>query len=540
MAKLYNKFSWKKYHRWFGLVLSVFMLVFCVSGIILNHRQLISGCEVSRSLLPFCYHIRNFNNGIIKGSVRVSGEGTASALGHDSLLVYGCGGVWLTDSRMATWRDFNTGLPESLDERNVRNMVRAKDGSLWCAALRDVYRSEGNQRWQKMALAGNDERIMDVTLNRDSTKVIVLTRSKVFEMSLDGHQMYSRIISAPKGYEPKTTLFKIVWHLHSGEFFGLPGKLVVDAIAIVLIVLSVTGIVLFILPYRIRRWKRMKNSAGAEVLGDTVQRAKERMQRLGKQMVWHQKWHNKIGYATIILTLWIAITGMCLRPPLMVPLVLSHVSEQVGKDGNVWQDKLRAIRWDEVLHAWLVSTSDGFLQVDENFSKQPVLLTAEDCPKLSPMGVTVWENDGKGGWIVGSFRGLYRWMPSERKVLDYFTSKPSVEHSLIPISDHLICGYSEDFFDGKPLVFDFAKGMDVNEVLEDAKGMDVSMPKMLSEVKMPLWNVALELHVGRCYAPFLGPLSDLFVFISGLLILLVLLSGYIILHRRRKKRNLSC
>ena len=59
-------FTWKKYHRWFGLVLSVFMLVFCVSGIILNHRQLFAGCEVSRSLMPSAYHIKNFNNGIIK------------------------------------------------------------------------------------------------------------------------------------------------------------------------------------------------------------------------------------------------------------------------------------------------------------------------------------------------------------------------------------------------------------------------------------------------------------------------------------------
>jgi hypothetical protein len=54
-----KRFTWKKYHRWFGLVLSVFMLVFCVSGIILNHRQLFAGCEVSRSLMPSAYHIKN-------------------------------------------------------------------------------------------------------------------------------------------------------------------------------------------------------------------------------------------------------------------------------------------------------------------------------------------------------------------------------------------------------------------------------------------------------------------------------------------------
>ena len=584
MTKLYSKFSWKKYHRWFGLVLSVFMLVFCVSGIILNHRTLFSGCEVSRSLLPSSYHIKNFNNGIIKGTVRIPGADSASIHEKETVLAYGCGGVWLTDTHMSAWREFNAGLPESIDERNIRNVVRAKDGSLWCAALHDVYRYDGwkgkevkdvkeGEQWQKVTLAGNDERIMDVTLNRDSTKVVALTRSKIYEIPVgyslmtsqsqqsssvqsqsnsvqsQSSSVQSRIIPAPKGYEPKTTLFKIVWHLHSGELFGLPGKLVVDAIAVVLIVLSLTGIVLFILPYRIRRWKKMKNAAGAAALGDTVQRAKERMLRLGKQMVWHQKWHNKIGYLTIVLTLWIAITGMCLRPPLMVPLVLNHVPEEVGEDGNVWQDKLRAIRWDEAHECWLVSTSDGFLMVDEACKQAPVLLAVDECPKLSPMGVTVFEKDGKGGWIVGSFRGMYRWLPmssgyqpmsSGYQVLGYFTNKPSIETSMIPISDDLICGYSADFFDGKPLVFDFAKGV------EDSKGMSmsgyateiapiVSMPEMLSEVKMSLWNVALELHVGRCYAPFLGPLSNLFVFVSGLLITLVLLSGYIILHRRKQK-----
>ena len=69
-------------------------------------------------------------------------------------------------------------------------------------------------------------------------------------------------------------------------------------------------------------------------------------------------------------------------------------------------------------------------------------------------------------------------------------------------------------------------------------GKTTSTPEVLSAIPMLLWNVALELHVGRCYSPLLGPLSDLFVFLSGLLITLVLLSGYIILHRRKKSSKL--
>ena len=608
MARLKYNFTWKKYHRWFGLVLSVFMLVFCVSGIILNHREAFSGCEVSRKWLPASYHIKNFNNGVVKGTVvknqKTASDSTEQSLAveknpsvhanssesPDSVLVYGCAGVFLTDSRLSTWQDFNAGLPESIDERNVRHVVKAKDGSLWCAALRDVYRyDENSHRWKKVELPGNEERIMDVALGKNSIQVVALTRSRIFEITpiasnidvsespsslassakggvsekspdifekksggfsekvgtfLGKYRVEAKIIPAPKNYEPKTTLFKLVWHLHSGEFFGLPGKLVVDAIALVLIVLSITGISLFILPYGIRRAKKVK-SEERRVKNSLA--AKARMKRLGKQFAWNMKWHNKIGYVTIVLTLWIAITGMCLRPPLMVPLVLSKLPQTVGEDGNVWQDKLRAIRWDAVQGDWLVSTSEGFLRVDEDFSQAPKMLPDDECPKLSPMGVTVWESDGKGGWIVGSFRGIYRWNPvnhSLNQILDYFTGKPSEETSMIPISDNLVCGYSEDFLGGKPLVFDFAKGV------EDAKGQAValcndepktsrneeSMSDLICETApMSLWNVALELHVGRCYSPFLGPLSDLFVFLSGLLITLVLLSGYIISHRRRKK-----
>lgn len=572
MARLKYNFTWKKYHRWFGLVLSVFMLVFCVSGIILNHREAFSGCEVSRKWLPASYHIKNFNNGVVKGTVvKNSGSLAISEGFSDSILVYGCAGVFLTDYQLSTWQDFNAGLPKSIDERNVRHLVQARDGSLWCAALRDVYRYDENaQQWKKVELPGNEERIMDVALGKNSIQVVALTRSRIFEITpiasnidvsespsslassakggvsekspdifekkLGGfsekvgtfwgkYRVEAKIIPAPKNYEPKTTLFKLVWHLHSGEFFGLPGKLVVDAIALVLIVLSITGILLFILPYGIRRAKKLA--------------AKARMKRLGKQFAWNMKWHNKIGYVTIVLTLWIAITGMCLRPPLMVPLVLSKLPQAVGEDGNVWQDKLRAIRWDAVQGDWLVSTSEGFLRVDEDFSQAPKMLPDDECPKLSPMGVTVWESDGKGGWIVGSFRGIYRWNPVNHKsqILDYFTNEPCVETSMIPISDNLICGYSEDLFDREPMVFDFAKGV------EDAKGQvinildekDVMSDLICETAPMSLWNVALELHVGRCYSPFLGPLSDLFVFLSGLLITLVLLSGYIISHRRRKK-----
>lgn len=530
-----KRFTWKKYHRWFGLVLSVFMLVFCVSGIILNHRQLFAGCEVSRSLMPSAYHIKNFNNGIIKGSIKINHR--ISKTPSDSILAYGYGGIWLTDAEMKSWKDFNKGLPKNVDGRNIRNIVQTKNGEIWCAAMMDVYRFDGKE-WKMFPLADNEERIADITLTKDSTSIIAMTRSAVYEISgkktnaanekrdaiSEKANVTRKIIGQPEGFIPEVTLFKTVWNLHSGAFFGLAGRLVVDAIAIVLIILSITGIILFILPYRIRRQKRLQ--------------ARESMLKLGKQMVFNAKWHNKLGYATIILTLWLAITGMCLRPPLMIPLAMNKTTEKV-KDGNVWHDKLRAIRWDAAEGNWLVSTSEGFLRVDEHFCQKPILLDKKQSPKISPMGVNVFESDGKGGWLIGSFSGMFRWNPEKNLIVDYFTGEANQGKSMIPISSHLVSGYSKDFFYGKEVIFDYSKGANLGETenLRNAepKSFPASTPEVLSATPMSLWNVALELHVGRCYSPFLGPLSDLFVFISGLLITLVLLSGYIILHRRKKK-----
>lgn len=39
-----KKGTWRKQHKWLGIGLSFFMLMFCVSGILLNHRSH-QGCE---------------------------------------------------------------------------------------------------------------------------------------------------------------------------------------------------------------------------------------------------------------------------------------------------------------------------------------------------------------------------------------------------------------------------------------------------------------------------------------------------------------
>lgn len=487
--------NWKSFHKWAGLVLTVFLLLFCVSGIILNHREFFAPYSVSRSLLPSAYHIENYNNGLIKGTI-VTTEG--------KLLAYGNSGVWLTDSAFSRFTDFNAGLPAGADFRNIRNIAEGPDGTLWCAAQFGLYHYE-NGKWQEAELPGNRERLADVAIDSSDGTVVALTRSNAYLGGKDGFKRQN--LASPTGFSHKVTLFKTVWQLHSGELFGTAGRIAVDLTALVIIFLCVTGVILFILPYSIRR------------------SARERIQAKARRMKWNLKWHNRTGYWTIVLTLVIATTGMCLRPPLMIPLALTRTAPIPGTaldNPNPWHDRLRAIREDSFGNCWLLSTSEGFYRVAKDFEGEPEKI--EHAPAVSPMGVNVLRQEPDGTWLVGSFSGIYRWDLTNGLVTDYYTGRPvEGKHRGRPVSDHLVAGFSGDLACG-PAVFDYSEGA-------PALG---PTPPALSRQPMSLWNFALELHVGRCYSPFLGPLSELFVLISGLLLTLVLVSGLII-HKRYTK-----
>lgn len=167
--------------------------------------------------MPSAYHIKNFNNGIIKGSTKINHR--ISKTPSDSILAYGYGGVWLTDAEMKTWKDFNKGLPKNVDGRNIRNMVQTKNGEIWCAAMMDVYRFDGKE-WKMFPLADNEERIADITLTKDSTSIIAMTRSAVYEISgkktdaanekrdaiSEKTNVTRKIIGQPEGFVPEVTL----------------------------------------------------------------------------------------------------------------------------------------------------------------------------------------------------------------------------------------------------------------------------------------------------------------------------------------------
>lgn len=232
-----------------------------------------------------------------------------------------------------------------------------------------------------------------------------MTRSSIYRQYED--LLFERMDLPPsKVRDSKVSLFKSIWLLHSGELFGLAGRIVVDIIAVIISFLCLSGIILFILPHSMSR--TMKSAAKTAV------------------MKWNLKWHNKIGYYTLLLTVLIAFSGMCLRPPLLIPFVMVKTQPLPGSSldsDNMWHDKLRGIIFDDYSDRWIVGTSEGFFSVDKDFSGYSEPFLADKRPPVSPMGLTVFMKENRDTMLVGSFSGLYRWNIADGGIVDYMSGE---------------------------------------------------------------------------------------------------------------------
>jgi len=421
--------------------------------------------------LPTAYRYDNYNNGLVRGTF---------ALPDSSTLIYGNAGIFRLDGKEAT--DFNAGFPLGADFRNIRQVVPGSDSALYAAARFGLFRLDGNDRWQHVDIP-LAEQITDLAVRGDS--MLLLTRSEAF-LSNNGTN-WAKIPLPDPPVRPKRSLFRTIFHIHSGEVLGLPGKILVDILGITLIALCISG---YIIPFR-RSFRE---------LGKSVAR-------------FSSTWHRRIGISSVFILMFLVITGMMLRPPLLIAIAQLKIDQPAD---NTWYDALRAIRFDTERGDWLLSTSDGFYSVSPDFST--IEKTAQQ-PPVSIMGINAFEYDtARKEWIVGSFSGLYRWDRSASAVTDYYTGEVAPEKAGAPFGQAPIAGW----FDGPVQYYSGAESPDVP-----------TMPASLADGPMSLYQLALEVHTGRIFT-MLGEVTAFYIFLAGALIFYLLLSGHRILPHRRK------
>lgn len=500
--------GWRRLHKWPGILLALIVILYVLSGIILNHRGWVSSIEVDRNWLPESYQYQDWNLAALRSSVVEN---------DNSILVYGNIGVWQTDSTYSTFRSYNDGFGKGIDRRKVETMLVDHSGKKWAGTLFGLYSREPNQEeWQPVDLNIDERRIVDLLEHRGS--VVALTRSHVLVEQANG-KFRAIELSRADGQKNRASLFKTLWMLHSGELFGNVGKIVVDLLGIVLLILSITGLLHFIFP-KLIRYKRKKG-------GNTKKAAQSFRTNL--------KWHNLLGWICFPFLVVMVITGMFLRPPLLIPIAHTKVDKipftHIDQP-NPWYDLLRRIAWDDQSQRFLLSTSEGFYWVDENFEESPVSCAVQ--PPVSVMGCNVLYNQQPNTFIIGSFNGLYAWQTELGQIYDVGKQQmwQPTPRSGPPISEHMISGMMKGA-DKKMIVFDYNRGA---TFLNGEKALPAMPKEVVEQSPMSLWNLALEVHTGRIFEPILGMLYLLYIPLTGLTIALILLSGFMIWWRRYRKR----
>lgn len=477
--------NWRRQHKWSGIAAAVLLLIFCVSGVVLNHRDLVGDFEISRRWLPPAYAFDKWNGGLLRGTLSYG----------DSVLIYGVNGVFLSDSAASHVKDFNHGLPEGADLRQIRRVAYGTRG-YHALTPTGLYRLNDKERWEEVSLpVEGHERLSDLSVKGDS--LIVAGRSYIYLSPSPSSPFVKLALGASNDNDGKVSLLRTVWMLHSGELFGTPGKLMVDFLAILMMVLALTGVAIWLMPKYMQRKVRT---------GGVLRRSP----RLMKPMM---KYHKIIGSLSVFFLVIVAVTGWCLRPPVMIPLAINRTHPVPGSSmdtGNPWEDKLRMLRYDVTDGDWLLSTSDGFYSMtDLNAEPKKV----EAAPPVSVMGLNVMDQGDDGQWLCGSFSGMFLWDRSSGKAHDFFTGEETEGKAGPPFGKYAVSGYSREF----------------NTIVEYNDGTSaISQPDDLRYLPMSLWNVALEAHSGRL---FIGQIATyVFIFIAGLVVVWCLYSGWKVRH----------
>jgi len=498
----------KKYHKWLGVIVTLFIVMFALSGIVLNHREALSGVDVSRKLMPQQYEYKNWNNAGVKATHKIN---------NDSILIYGNIGVWLTDSAFSHFTDFNSGFPKGIDNRKICQILQTRKGDLFAATFFGFYQYNfGAKKWELHKLPVSEKRVVDLMEKQDT--LFVLTRS--FLLTTTDYKHFTQVkIPAPEGYDNKIGLFKTLWVIHSGEIYGHAGKILVDLVGVIFIFLSITGLIFFINGYRIKRRRKYSKE----------------FYKIRRINAWNLKWHNKLGWITILFLLITTLTGMFLRPPLLIAVGNSKVNKIPHTElatPNPWFDILRRIAYDEENHRFIIATMDGFYYSDDDFHSQLKLFKYQ--PPASIMGVTVLKKYNSKSWLVGSFYGLFIWYPENGFVYDYIKKMPYVppKDNGRPIGDFKITGYTADYF-GKEIVFEYNYGA-IN-ISDDT--LFCSMPSQIQKQPISLWNVALEVHTGRIFQSVIGGFYILIVPLVGLAALFIIISGFIVWFKNHRTKE---
>lgn len=330
-------------HKVLGLGLILFLIWMSLSGVLLNHPDLIAGVSVPRWLVPSQYHPHNWNrSGIISAVFPASEPGTAYLAGNL--------GVYRGRHGRVSAQPLRDGLPDSDYYRKTRQLfllqtpagetlLAATAGGLFRRALTD-------EAWEQVPLGAHREDVRKIL--RVADRLVVFTDSAAYVAPLGAHTLdFTRYEPERPSEAPRVSLVKLFFDLHDGKVWGLPGRLLFDAAGLVLCYLSLSAFYTWYYPRRLAQRRRGRRSRPGRWQG-----------RLFRFL---HKYHLKLGIWSAGFLLVFGLTGFFMRPPMLMLLAGDvPAAWYPGRlPANPWADKIHNALHDPEQATILIQASDG-------------------------------------------------------------------------------------------------------------------------------------------------------------------------------------
>ncbi len=461
-------------HKYLGLIGAAYFLLMALSGILLNHPDLIRGMSLPAALLPDSHTL---------------GDG-------DTLIVGGRAGVWYSPDRGRHFVPLAQGYPQDADARDTLCLLHYHHqgrAHLLAGTRGGLFHYDFSGDWQKVPRPQDDAAV--VALIRRGNDLLLFTEQQCLISPLNGRfEFRPQPFHYAQADLPSTVpLIRWLFALHSGAVLGLPGRLFVDVSAAILVFLSLSGLWLCSVSRRF-----MPQVPGTNLL------------------FWWRN-HLKLGIRCAMFLLLITLSGVVIRPPFSTLIKDCRISRS---SMAFHPDDSRRLRIDRVAlsadHSEiLIATRDGLFGGPADLHA-PLRRRSVAAP-ISAMGVNVLCSQQDGRWIIGSFAGLYLWDEKHRLADALITSA-----SRRPLVTALIMQKN------RPVAFvDYRDGAyPCRRPDTDVTPQPVHFPAAMGEASVPLRHILFELHNGRILRQWLGAWSMAFIPVGGGLLCLVLVSGF--------------
>ncbi len=484
-------------HKYVGLFFLLAFLFVAATGVLINHPSLISSWSVPATWLGESYQYTNWNRFSFRDSIITDTGG---------LFIGGKMGVWYSPGPGSAFKELNTGLPDSFYLRDINTLLEVNyrgEKRLFAGGRSGLFFRDPNvEAWQPVS-------------GVEGVEIVDLLENKGLIMAFSPHGCYTApVLQETPDFKRKTVQidssgqwvpgYRILFELHSGKLFGLPGRLLADMTALLLVFLCLSALYIWYIPWRKRNCKK-----------------KVKMKKRWLRTLY--SYHLKVGIWIAFFLLLIAGSGSFIRPPLILFSSMIPIPQE-ALAGETPEILKAAISGDGDL---VLATRDGWYKGASSFNP-PLQVVTPPVPVFG-MGTTVLEPLKDRQLLVGSFSGIYKWNVGEGTGVDLAGNKAPEKAGLMPgdvmaaaaiIQDGRFTGYA-----------DYKRGL---LKVDNTPILDRPFPTAKVKNRSSLYHFLFELHNGRILRDAIGAWYILYVPLVGMALILVVFTGVFDWLKRKK------